>query len=268
MLNSSNPALSEAALAQPAFAATSSDVVTVQAVVNRTAMLLLLAIAAGGGGYMLAERVPGLMQITWIAALVVSLGVGFAIYMRPTMAVWLAPIYAAVEGVFLGGLTAFADHILEAKGLAVAGGVGIQAFVVTVCAMLSMLALYSAGLVRPTARFKAVVTTLTGAICVTYLVSIVLSFIWKPLPLVSFASAARDTGWTGLLGLGINLFILVVASLFLVIDFERVEKLVAQRAPKSMAWYGAFSLLVTLAWIYYESVKLVLRVAVLFGGRD
>lgn len=270
MLQSSNPALSDQVLHGAGFAVPAPDagVITLQAVVNRTGLLAVIALVAGAGGYSLAESHPGAMWISWIAAAVVGLGIGLVLGMRPTLAPILAPVYAIVEGVFLGALTAVAESILAAKGLSVAGGVGVQAFIITICVMLSMLALYSFGLIKPTRRFQAIVGTLAGAVALTYLVSFVLSLFWRPLPLVSFASAANDTGTMGWIGLGLNVAILGLASLFLVIDFKRIEDLVAQRAPKSMAWYGAFALLVTLAWIYYEAVKLVLRIAVLFGGRD
>jgi uncharacterized YccA/Bax inhibitor family protein len=262
--------LSEQVLHGPGFAvpAEDADVVTLQAVVNRTGLLAIIALVGGGIGYTLAESNPAAMWISWITAAVVGIGIALFLGMKPTMARWLAPVYAIVEGVFLGAFTMLADSILEAKGLSVAGGVGVQAFIVTLCALLSMLALYSARLIRPTRTFSAVVGTLGGAIALTYLVSFVLSIFWRPLPLVSFASAANDTGAMGFLGLGVNLLILGVASMFLVFDFKRIEDLVQQRAPKTLAWYGAFGLIVTLAWIYFEAVKLVMRVAVLFGGRE
>ncbi len=128
--------------------------------------------------------------------------------------------------------------------------------------------LYKLG-VRPTRMFTAVLGVATMAIMLAYLVSFVMMLILKqPLPLISFASAVSDKGPLGFLGLGINVFILIIASLWLIIDFKMVEDAVNAGEPKYMEWYLGFALLVTLAWIYYEAVKLVVRLAVLFGGRD
>jgi uncharacterized YccA/Bax inhibitor family protein len=134
--------------------------------------------------------------------------------------------------------------------------------------MASMLLLYKTGIVRPTDRFKAIIGVATGGIMLAYLVSFVLSIFWQPLPLISFASAVQDKGAMGFLGLGINVLILGIASLWLVIDFGTIEDNIKAGAPKSMEWYCAFGLLVTLAWIYFEAVKLVVRVASLFGNRN
>ncbi|MGI9014642.1 MAG: Bax inhibitor-1/YccA family protein [Phycisphaerales bacterium] len=276
-LQSSNPALNVAenqsrnpyAYQEPGTAQVTTapieNVTTLSGVVNKTAILIGIAVAAGAVGYALVLRFPQLMWISAIAAFVLVLGFGFVLCRKPKLAAVIGPIYAVVEGIFLGGLTAVADNVLAAKGLTALGGVGLQAFIITMAVVLSMLGLYKLGIVRPTERFKAVVYTLTGAIMLAYLVSFIMSFFGTSMPLISFASAVNDTGMMGFLGLGINLFILLIASLFLVIDFGQVEEAVANRAPKYMEWFLAFALLITLAWIYFEAVKLVVRLAVIFG---
>lgn len=245
-----------------------SDVTTLQGVVNKTAILVGIAVVAGSIGYSLFQSSPQVLWISGIASLVLCLGLSFFLVGKPKLSPIVAPIYAGVEGVFLGAFTAVADSILAAKGLSVAGGVGVQAFVVTIAAMVSMLAMYSTGMIKPTERFKSVLGVAIGGIMLAYLVSFVLSLVWQPLPLISFASAVNDQGMMGFLGLGINVFILIIAALTLVIDFEMVQQRVRDNSPKYMEWYCGFALLVTLAWIYYESVKLVVRLASLFGSRD
>jgi uncharacterized YccA/Bax inhibitor family protein len=271
MLQSSNPILSNDDTFNQYYGAMAggrSDVTTMTGVVNKTAILVLLALVAGGGGYALFASMPSILWIGAIAAFVICLGMGFILRGKPQASPYLAPVYAIVEGVFLGAFTALADDIVAARGLTVVGGVGVQAFVITGSAVVSMLLLYRAGIIKPTRRFHAVIGTLTGAIMLAYLASFVLSFFGISMPLLSFGSAVQSQGIMGFLGLGINLFILVVASLFLIIDFKLVEDHVSAESPKYMEWYCGFALLVTLAWIYFESVKLVLRIAVLFGGRD
>jgi uncharacterized YccA/Bax inhibitor family protein len=248
--------------------ATKADVMTVEGVVNKTALLVGIAITAGFGGYLLFQNNPAVIWIAGLASLVICLGMGMVMRGNPARARVIGPIYAIVEGCFLGAVTAIADSILKNRGITVAGGVGVQAFIVTAACMLSMLGMYKFGIIKPTATLKAVVGVATGGIMLAYLVSFILSFIWQPLPLISFSSAVQDTGAIGFVGLGINLLILGIASLWLVIDFGEIEEHVDAGAPKVMEWYFGFALLVTLAWIYYEAVKLVVRVATLLGSRD
>ena len=249
--------------------ATGANQTTLGGVVNRTFLLVLLTVCAGAGGYALLGVIgASAIWIGSISAFITVLAVGFLLTRKAHLAPYLAPVYAIVEGVFLGALTALADQILASRGLTVAGGVGLQAFIVTMSAVISMLVLYKLG-VRPTRMFMAVIGVATAAIMLAYLVSFIMMIVLgQPLPLISFASAVADKGVMGFLGLGINIFILIVASLWLIIDFKMVEDAVEAGEPKYMEWYLGFALLVTLAWIYYEAVKLVVRLAVLFGGRD
>jgi uncharacterized YccA/Bax inhibitor family protein len=271
-LESSNPALSN----QDAFSqfygkdmfAAKADVTTLQGVINKTALLVGVAIAAGAVGYGVFASFPQVMWISGIASLVICLGIGWKLCRQPALAKVLGPIYAVVEGVFLGAFTAVADTILANRGITVAGGVGVQAFIVTAACMISMLLLYKTGIVRPTETLKAVLSVATIGIMLAYLASFILSLFWQPLPLISFASAVQDQGAMGFIGLGVNILILGIASLWLVIDFGTIEENIKAGAPKSMEWYCAFGLLVSLAWIYLEAVKLVVRVATLFGSRD
>ncbi|UCD74650.1 MAG: Bax inhibitor-1/YccA family protein [Phycisphaerales bacterium] len=272
MWNSSNPALTR----EDAFGdyygksmfAERTDITTLSGVVNKTGLLVSIAIVTGAIGYSVTVAVPAAMWISAIASLVICLGLFFVISGKPSSAPVVAPIYAVVEGFFLGAFTSVADAILAARNLTMVGGVGLQAMIITLCAVIAMLLLYKAKIIRPTRTLQAIIFTATGAIMLAYLVSFVLSFFGMPLPLISFASAVSDQGLMGLLGLGINILILVVASLWLVFDFKLVEDKVKAAAPKYMEWYCGFALLVTLAWIYFESVKLVVRLAVLFGNRD
>ena len=186
---------------------------------------------------------------------------------NPAHARWLAPIYAVAEGVFLGALTAALDRMLEGMAIAATGGLALQAAIITISIMGSMLALYSMRILRPTRKFVATVSVLTLGIMITYLISWPLAMFGMQLPFISLSSAFGD-GWTPMIGLGINVLFLGVASMWLIIDFGMIEEKVAAGAPKQMEWYCGFALLVSLAWIYYESVKLAFRLALLLGHRD
>ena len=270
---SSNPALNNKNAFSEVYGknmfADKANVTTMSGVINKTALLIAIAVASGAGGYALVQSMPSILYISAGASFIIVLGFYFLLAGKPQLAPIVAPIFAVVEGVFLGALTAMVDGILKSKGLDFIGGVGLQAFVITGSCVGSMLFAYRTGLIKPTRTFQAVLFTLGGAAMLAYLVSFIMMMVWgKQLPLIGFASAVNDHGMMGYLGLGINVFMLVLASLFLILDFKFIEDKVKAGAPKYMEWYCGFALLVTIAWIYIEAVKLVLRLSVLFGGRD
>ncbi len=283
MFQSSNPALGAAddAAFQEFYgdiASSRATTATLRGVVNKTAILVLIAATAGAGGYTLVASMPSITWISAIAAFVIVLGLGFMMRGNPKIAPIVSPIYAVVEGVFLGSLTGLLDSVLAGmsvmEGSVAAGAaagktvsLAMPAFLITISVMVAMLGLYAARIIRPTERFRAVVGTLTAGIMITYALMFVLSLVGLQMPFLSLGSAFAG-GWTALIGIGLNLLILGVAALVLILDFERVEKIVDSGAPKYMEWYAGFALLVTLAWIYYEAVKLVFRLYLLFGSRD
>jgi uncharacterized YccA/Bax inhibitor family protein len=271
MWQSSNPALAnDDAFAQfygKAMFDTRTKVATLQGVVNKTAILTVIAVAAGTLGYWLFSTHPMTLWLSNLVGFIVVMAVYFVIRGKPQASVYLAPVYAVVEGVFLGGFTALAEYLLAQRNIHVPGGVALQAFIITGCALGSMLALYSMRILRPTQTFRNVISTATGAIALTYLVSFILSLFGVHLPFITMFSAANATGGAALIGLGVNLFILAIASLGLIIDFGMIEERLQTESPRYIEWYCGFALLVTLAWIYYESVKIVLRVAALVNRR-
>ena len=250
-------------------AVTKSNVTTLAGVINKTAILVGIAATAGAVGYSIVATNFSILMISSLAAFVLSLGGFFILRGKPQAAPVIAPLYAIAEGLFLGALTGVIETILAQQGLKVVGGVALQAFIVTIATTISMLALYRAGIVRANNTVKAIVCVGGGAVAICYLISWPLALIFGlDLPLISFGAAMNSSGAMGLLGLGINVLILGIAALTLVMDFAMVEEKVEQEQPKYMEWYCGFALLITLAWIYYEALKLVVRLAVLFGNRD
>jgi len=272
-LRSSNPALpNEDTFRQfygdRAGMAERADVATVKGVVNKTGFLALLAVVAGGLGYTFVTKVPSLLYISAFASFGICIGFFFILRGNPAKARIIAPIYAIVQGVFLGSFTSMIDGILLRMGYAVAGGVALQAFIITSCILVTMLGLYYARILRPTKLFVSVVSVATGGIMLTYLVGAILGFgFGVQLPFISLSSAVTG-GTAGLIGLGINVLILGVASLGLIIDFGMVEDRVKNGGAKAEEWFLAFALIVSLAWVYFEAVKLVFRLVILFGSRD
>ena len=144
----------------------------------------------------------------------------------------------------------------EARGIAVAGGIAVQAFVVTVGCLASMLILYRAKILTGGPIFQRVIAVATVGVFAAVMLSFVLSFFGVDTVIFNLGSAF-STGSGGWIGLGVTGAILILASLWLIIDFRRAEELVASGAPREAEWYVSFGLIVTIAWIYLEALKLV-----------
>ena len=267
LTESSNPALKH----EEAFTPISGvETASIQGVVNKTAMLTAIALIGGMIGIWIAKQIAlttGVL-IGWsLGTAVVTLVLYFMAIANPMRAVALAPAYALIEGAFLGLFTMMIDKYLASSGYVVAGGVALQAFVITLAILMSMLALYYFRILQATPMFTKVVCTLVAGIFIAYLLSFVLYLFGMNMPFITIFST--PTSGSGMwIGLGLNLFILLIASLMLIIDFKIVEDHVKAGSPKRIEWFLGFCLLVTLAWIYMEAVKLSARVAILMGNRD
>lgn len=270
MWDSSNPALNNDAFDtyyKDVFGK-ASDTTSLQGVVNKTVILTGLAVIAGVFGYWLASVNTSILFFDSIITLLITFGLYQVIHSKPERSAMLAPIYAVVEGSFLGALTAVVEFLLLRKGIHVPGGVALQAFIITGSILVAMLALYKARILKPTRMFTAVLGTATAGIMLCYLISWPLALLFHlNLPLISMGAALNDYGGVGLIGLGLNFVILIVAACWLINDFALIEEKISSDSPKYMEWYCGFALLVSLAWIYYESLKLVVRLASLLGSR-
>jgi uncharacterized YccA/Bax inhibitor family protein len=200
------------------------------------------------------------MYAVVILTAIVTIGLYFAAVARPMASVALAPIYAIIQGCFLGIFTSMVDSWLAASEVVVAGGVALQAFVITIAILASMLILYTTRLIQPTRKFQAVVGTCMLGIFLVYLISLPLMLFGIQVPFISvFTTPTSGSGM--FIGLGINIFILIIASLMLIIDFGIIEQRIKAGSPKRLEWFCGFILLVSLAWIYIQSVELVARIA-------
>ena len=157
-------------------------------------------------------------------------------------AAFTAPLYALLEGLVLGSLSAIFEAMYP--------DIAIQAVGLTAGTLFALLIAYRSGLIRATENFKLGVTAATGAIMLVYLLSWILGMFGVRMPFL------HDNG---IVGIGISMFIVVIAALNLVLDFDFIEKGEANQAPKWMEWYAAFGLLVTLVWLYIEVLRLLAK---------
>jgi uncharacterized YccA/Bax inhibitor family protein len=240
-LQSSNPVFADQLFDQKIHAQPAGGVATVQGVINKTGACAMLCAIAGAIAYAITGSNPGWSMGFMIASLIFSFVAFFAIWRNPASARWVAPVYSLLQGATIGSVTFFLEKILESKGITVAGGLALQAFVITMALMGTML-----GLVM--------------------LIGFVLSFFGVSLPFISIGSAFEGST-PALIGLGINVLVLGLASLWLVVDFRVIDDAVQAGAPREAEWYLAFGLVVTLVWVYIEALKLAFRLAAMFGGK-
>ena len=231
-MQSSNPALN---LAEGAFARTTiigSDRMTVQGTANKTGLLLLLAFL--GAGISWGSSQPNLwIMVGSIGGLVMA----FVTIFKKEWAAVTAPIYALLEGLFLGALSSafYPDIAIQAVGL-------------TFGTLAGMLVAYSSGWIKVTEKFRSGVIAATFGIMLFYLATFVLGFFGIGMPGVFDG---------GLIGIGFSLVVVGVAALNLLLDFDLIDNLAMQGAPKHFEWYGAFALMVTLVWLYLEILRLL-----------
>jgi len=249
MMRSGNPALKDSTfldLGSGTLVQSDAGVMTLNGTVNKTALLLVLTLAGALFTWSqfsaaLAAGNPGaVMPYVWggaIGGFIVALVTIFKKEWAPVT----APIYAVLEGLFLGAISAMFELRFP--------GIVMQAVGLTFGTLAALLLAYRSGLIKATENFKLGVVAATGGIALLYLVQIGLQlFGFKGMGFIHDSS---------LIGIAFSGFVVVIAALNLVLDFDFIETGVEQRAPKYMEWYAAFGLLVTLVWLYLEMLRLL-----------
>jgi uncharacterized YccA/Bax inhibitor family protein len=222
---------------------------TINGTINKIGIMLLLLMASAAYTWKLAleaadpSRVSTLTMVGVFGGLIMALVTIF----RPKSAGFTAPVYAIFEGLFLGAISA----LLHARY----PGIAMQAVLLTIGTLFTMLFLYRSGRIRATPKFRRGVLMATGAIFFAYMINLLMGF---------FGMSLGFLHSSGPIGIAISLVIVVVAALNLIMDFDFIEKGSQMAAPKYMEWYGAFGLMVTLIWLYIE----ILRLLALLAGRD
>lgn len=237
---SGNPALKESTFRGLPVAA-EGEGMTIEGTVNKTYVLFLLLIVGVAGAVVAEESaLYGLMMLGAIGGLITALVTVF----RKQWAPITAPVYALLEGLFVGAISL----VMEAAY----PGIVLPAVSLTFGTLFALLAAYRSGLIKATENFKLGVAAATGAIFVVYLAQFVLGLVGVQVGFLH--DAIFGAGW---LGIGVSVVVIIVAALNLVLDFDFIEQGAAARAPKYMEWYGAFGLLVTLIWLYLEILRLL-----------
>lgn len=236
MMRTANPALNSKTFDRALVS--NEERMTIQGTVNKTAVCLVLLWGAASWtwGKVMAGFIPSAVWLALLGAFIVGMVAVFKKEWAPVT----APLYALLEGLGVGVLSALFEQKFP--------GIVIQAASLTFGTLAALLIAYKSGMIKATENFKLGVFAATGGIAIFYLVDWVLSFFKIHIPLIHES---------GVIGIGFSLFVVVVAALNLVLDFDFIEQGAAQGAPKYMEWYGAFGLMVTLVWLYLEMLRLL-----------
>jgi uncharacterized YccA/Bax inhibitor family protein len=247
-MRSSNPVMTGKIYDKVAGTGTGTTTMSINGTINKIGLMLLLVIGAAAYTWNMVTGVnPGNASTLAIVGAIGGFIMALVTVFSPKSSPVTAPIYAILEGLFLGAISAIINNAYP--------GIAFQAVLLTIGTLFTMLFLYRSGRIRATPRFRRGVFMATGAVFFAYIISFIMGLFGMPMGFMHS---------TGPLGIGISLVIIVIAALNLILDFDFIEKGSQMGAPKYMEWYGAFGLMVTLIWLYIEFLRLLAR----FAGRD
>jgi len=254
-MRTSNPALSDSVFINEVRShgsAIDSKTMTVQGTANKCIFLLsLLVMSAGfvaitlmststvGEGGLMVINSP-LLYPFLIGGSIGGLIAVIAASFKKTLSPIIAPIYAILEGLFIGAFSIFMESIYP--------GIVLQASMITFGVLFGLLGAYKSGTIKVTNNFRLGVAAATMGIMLTYVASFVMGFFGASIPMIHEG---------GIFGICFSLFVVFIAAMNLVLDFDFIENGEKANAPKYMEWYASIGLLVTLVWLYVEVVRLL-----------
>jgi len=235
-MRSGNPAL-QASTFKKHLTSSVERKMTLSGTVNKTGISLLLVIISAG--YTWGNPC---MHIMMIPAGIVGFILALATVFKPTIGHITVPAYAVAQGILLGVISMYFNAMYP--------GIVVQAVFLTFGTLGALLLAYKSGLIAATENFKLGIAAATGGIAILYLINFIMGFFGSGIGIIS------SNNNMGILFSG---FVVVIAALNLVLDFDFIEEGAEMGAPKYMEWYGAFGLLVTLIWLYLEILRLLAK---------
>jgi len=233
-MRSGNPALNKNTFKN--LSSTTSETMTIDGTVNKTAISLIILLFCAYYTYSTANT--GFIMIGFIGGFITALVTIF----KKTLSPYTVPLYAVFEGLALGGISAVYNHMYT--------GIVQQAIFLTFGIFAALLFAYKTKIIQPSENFKLGVFAATGGIAAVYIVSFIMSFFGGGLSIMNPQNSS-------LISIGFSLFVVIIASLNLVLDFDFIEEAAENNIPKYMEWYASFGLLVTLIWLYLEILRLL-----------
>ena len=215
-----------------------NETMTIRGTVDKTALALCMLVISGYYSFSQANLI--LMAVGGVIGFFLFLTLIFKKYWAP----FIVPMYSISQGFVVGGISYFYNSQYE--------GIVLQANLLTVLVLFSMLFAYRSKIIKPTENFKLGVFSAIGAIFILYIISLIMGFFGSGLSIL-------DPTNSSFASIGFSVFVVAIGAFSLVIDFDFIEEGAEKGAPKYMEWYGAFGLLVTLIWLYVEILRLIAK---------
>ena len=214
------------------------DRMTMGSVLRQTGFLFLLLLAGATFGWMNADP-ETLGPIFW-GSLIAAIVLLIVTMVKKEWVRFTGPLFAIAEGVLVGAISSIYQDIYD--------GIVVQAVLATFGVFLAMLFLYANRIIKVTQRLRSTIMLATGGVFLFYLISIGLSLFGVNMPFV----------WDGgPLSILISVGICGIAAFNLLLDFDLIERGIAEGAPGWMSWFAAFGLMVTVVWLYLEILRLL-----------
>jgi uncharacterized YccA/Bax inhibitor family protein len=245
IFKSGNPTLTEKRFKDTILEETiaGSDKMTIRGTVNKFGLLFLLMLSTTFYAWKEFDNSGDVFTLMMIGAFG-GLAIAVTLYFKTEWSPWLAPVYALVKGLLVGSVSASYNQAFDKF----APSIIMVAVTLTISVALAMYLLYSFRIIRATQRFRAIITTATLGIALFYLIAFTLSFFSINIPFLHEGST---------IGIVFSFIVVGLAALNLILDFDMIETGSQMGAPKYMEWYGAFGLLVTIIWLYFEILRLL-----------
>lgn len=241
-----NPVLSENVFKKPEQSEELSmqHAMTSQGTLTKTCILALLMSLTFAYTWHLqmsgfADKAALLTMIGAIGGFIMAMVICFAPKNQNLM--FTTSVYAMLEGLFLGSASAQFESVYP--------GIVFQAVVATIGAIFGMYFVYSSNVIKNMDMFRKIVFISTLSIAGVYLLQFVLSFFHVMIPGI-FSN--------GIVGIGFSIVVVAIAAFNLIIDFDFINRF-SGKVPDYMEWYGGFSLMVTIVWLYIEILKLLAK---------
>jgi len=246
IFKSSNPILTNAAYEKSMQVDGVGELrMTERGTLNKFFLLSLLVIATASltwSAYFQSVNIMPFVLIGGFGGFIVAMVLTF----KPSWGSVLAPLYALLEGAFIGGFSAIMQFRFQEK----APDIILQAVGATFGVVLIMYFLYRFKVIKVTEKFRAIVITAAMGLILFYVVAFILRLFNVDIPFLHDSSA---------LGIGFSVLVVGLASMFLILSFDNVQQGVAMGAPKYMEWYSAFGLVLVIVWLYLEILQLLSR---------
>ena len=220
----------------PAASSIRTGRMTIEDVVAKTGFLFAILVVVGALAWS-ANLGQGALLIGFLGAFGIAMAISFSKSIKPGLVV----AYAGLEGLALGTLSHFYESLYP--------GIVSQAVIGTIAAFAGVLFMYRSGRVRATPQFTRAVMGAAIGYFILGFVSLI----------ASFFGVGKGYGFYGVSGLGLLLAVagVALASFFLVLDFDQIEKGVAAGVPEKESWRASFGLMVTIVWLYLEVLRLI-----------